>query len=95
MNRSSTYDFKIYLPWIASCLLLLLSGLLFVLAFNIVPTDAQCIRHNFVWSPALDEIKYSWETFADTPFLIESKFFGPMLSQEIEDAWEDVLVGMS
>jgi len=64
MDRTSIYNFKFYLSWLASCLLLFFSVFLLVLAFHISPTDAQCIRHNFVWSPGLDKVKYHWETWS-------------------------------
>ncbi|TVY64238.1 hypothetical protein LSUE1_G008771 [Lachnellula suecica] len=90
MNRTPIYKYQFYLSWLASCFLLLSSIFLLVLAFYISPTDAQCIRHNFVWSPALDQIKYHWETFPDYNLFNESKYFALSPTTEIERLWEEV-----
>lgn len=93
MDRKSINNFKFYFSWIVSCLLLFFSVFLLVLAFDTSPTDAQCIRHNFAWSPALDTVKYHWETFPDYNLFNESKYFALSPTQEIEDLWAKVQLG--
>jgi hypothetical protein len=71
--------------------LLTLSATIILLSFQIEPTDIQCVRHNFVWSPAESAIAYHWETFSDNDFFTKTPFFGLMPTQDLEDAWAEVL----
>jgi hypothetical protein len=83
---------KSHLPWIGSSVAtLLVSALILVLAISLEPIDARCVRQSFSWSPALDAIKYRYETFANIDFFTESPYFGLVPTQEIEDAWGGIL----
>ncbi|KAK4240936.1 hypothetical protein C8A03DRAFT_41566 [Achaetomium macrosporum] len=91
MQTTRARGVVLLMPWIASAILLALSILITVLAIFLEPSDVQCVRRNFVWSPATDQIEYHWETWADNDFFTKSRFFGLEPTQEIEDAWSEIL----
>jgi hypothetical protein len=73
---------KSHLPWIGSSVATLLdSELILVLAISLEPIDARYVRQSFSWSPALDAIKYRYETFANIDFFTESPYFGLVPTQ--------------
>ena len=83
---------KACLPWLGPSILpLLTSVLVFILAPCHEPSDIQCVRHRFSWSPAIDSIKYHHETFDNIDFFTETPYFGLVPTQEIEDAWNEIL----
>ncbi|GAQ47691.1 hypothetical protein CBS76997_1563 [Aspergillus niger] len=81
-----------FLCSLLACALLLVCAALIVLkALHIEPSEASCDKLTYPWSPALDIIKYHWETFENHQFSIKTSYFSFRPTQEIEDAWNELL----
>jgi hypothetical protein len=85
---------KQYLSCTGSWFLILASVFISIRALKLEPTDAQCVQDSFSWSPASDQIAYHWEAFANIDFFTKTPYFGLVPTEEIEDAWNDLLPGM-
>ena len=79
---------------IASLILIFLSIAVLICALRLEPNDAQCVQRSFAWSPASDQIEYHWETFDNIDFFTKTPYFGLVPTDEIEDAWNDILPGI-
>ena len=60
-------------------------------AFRIHPNDASCDRHRYPWSPALQMVEYRWETFKNHQFSISTPYFGFKPTDQIENAWDELI----
>ncbi len=82
------------LGFMLSILLFLCSFTVFLCAFSLEPTDRKCDLHTYPWSPAVDSIKYHWETFENVQFAIKTPYFGFVPTDKIEQAWDEMLPRM-
>jgi Mycotoxin biosynthesis protein UstYa len=82
-----------HLSFSASSALILAAVFISIRAFQLEPSDGQCVHHSFSWSPALDQIEYHWETFDDVDFFTKTPYFGLRQTEDIEDVWNDLLPG--
>jgi len=63
------------------------------LALLLLETDeASCIDHMFPWSPARQEISYSWRMYTDVAFHIDSIYLGsPVPNEKVDQAWTELM----
>jgi hypothetical protein len=71
--------------------LLLCTAVIIFGSFRIEPSDARCDRLIYPWSPALNIIRYHWETFENHQFSIKTPYFGFEPTDQLEDVWNELL----
>jgi len=94
MAQQTTPKSRVNLGYLLSIALFLCSCTFFITAFFIEPTDRQCDLHTYPWSPAVDSIRYHWETFENVQFSMTTPYFGFVPTEDIEQAWDELLPRM-
>ena len=77
---------------LATLFFFILSLFLVTNSLKLQPTDHQCLQSMNSWSPALDSVRYHWETFQNG-FARKTNYKGPPLV-ETEAAWDNLRQGM-
>jgi hypothetical protein len=81
---------------LASILFLATSIWIIIQAFVLRPDDGYCVAATSSWSPALEVVDYTWETYIESArWEPRSVFVGRHRpSLEVEKAWESLLPGL-
>lgn len=86
---------KVSLFYVGSVALLFATAVVLLQAFQVEPSEARCDRLTYPWSPALDVVKYHWETFENHQFSIKTPYFGFQATDQLEDIWNELLPSTS
>lgn len=78
-----------------TALFLLCAIFITIQAFRIEPSDARCDRFTYSWSPALEAVRYHWETFENHQFSFKTPYFGFEPTDQIEEKWNELLPSTS
>ncbi|KAJ6437213.1 FluG domain-containing protein [Purpureocillium lavendulum] len=74
---------------ILSPIFLVLSVAFFLGGRGIEPTDSKCVQSMSSWSPALDQVRYHWETFQNG--FSQKSIYRGRPTADLERAWTDSL----
>ena len=79
---------------VSSVVSLIVSSGLCISALKLEPTEKQCDRQTFSWSPALDQIQYHWSTeYVDLSTY--TPYFDVKPLEKVEIEWNNLLPGIS
>jgi hypothetical protein len=80
------------LPWIEGVVALAI----FTMAIRVDTRDSQCFARTFSWSPATTALEHHWRSFENIDFFnVPPKYLGVNQTNELEEAWQELLPGRS